>query len=535
MAVDRSLRWHDGTIVAVDQRHLPGQQRWLRITTLEELLEAISTLAIRGAPAIGVAGALGVAQAALRSQTPDGLDEAAVLADAERIVAARPTAVNLERGVRHALTRLPDGASAVVGAAIEMLEDDERINRAAARRAADLIRELCPGRKLRLLTHCNTGGLATVAWGTALGAVRELAADGFVAEVLAGETRPLLQGARLTAWELRAAGIPHRLCVDSAGPAAIAGGLVDCVVVGADRVAANGDVANKIGTYALAVAAARHDVPFLVVAPESTIDIRTPDGAAITIEERAAGEVLQVGGVQVAPEGTRVYNPAFDVTPAELVTAVVTERRLFQPTSIPDVAAVTRALYARGWMEGTSGNVSARLTRPDRFVITRSGCDKGTITASDEVVIDVATGRPVRPGGPCPSAETAIHAAIYAAFPACGAVVHAHSPYATALSATHPNIAWFLDYEIAKGLGVADPAKVGVPIFENHADVNRIAACVASHYGEPEAQGAVPALLIARHGATVWGPDLETAKSRLECLEMLCRLALLTAPEEPRS
>jgi S-methyl-5-thioribose-1-phosphate isomerase/methylthioribulose-1-phosphate dehydratase len=535
MTVDRSLRWHDGAIVAVDQRHLPGQQRWLRITTLEELLEAIGTLAIRGAPAIGVAGALGVAQAALRSQTPDGLDEAAVLADAERIVAARPTAVNLERGVRHALTRLPDGADAVVSAAVELLEDDERINRAAARRAADLIRHLCPDRKLRLLTHCNTGGLATVAWGTALGAIRELAADGVVAEVLAGETRPLLQGARLTAWELQAAGIPHRLCVDSAGPAAIASGLVDCVVVGADRVAANGDVANKIGTYALAVAAARHGVPFLVVAPESTIDTGTPDGASITIEERAASEVTKVGGVQVAPEGTKVYNPAFDVTPAELVTAVVTEQRLFRPAPIPGIAAVTRALHARGWMEGTSGNISARLSATDNFVITSSGRDKGTLTAEDTVVIDVVTGRPVRPGGPRPSAETAIHAAIYAAFPACGAVLHAHSPYATALSAAHPDVAWFLDFEIAKGLGAPDPAKVGIPVFENHADVGRIAADVARRYREQEPEETVPALLIARHGATVWGPDLETAKNRLECLEMLCQLALLTARKELRS
>jgi methylthioribulose-1-phosphate dehydratase len=276
-------------------------------------------------------------------------------------------------------------------------------------------------------------------------------------------------------------------------------------------------------------------VPFLVVAPESTIDTGTPDGASITIEERAAGEVTKVGGVQVAPEGTKVYNPAFDVTPAELVTAVVTEQRLFRPAPIPDIAAVTRALHARGWMEGTSGNISARLSATDNFVITSSGRDKGTLTAEDTVVIDVATGRPVRPGGPRPSAETAIHAAIYAAFPACGAVLHAHSPYATALSATHPDVAWFLDFEIAKGLGAPDPAKVGIPVFENHADVGRIAADVARRYREQEPEETVPALLIARHGATVWGPDLETAKNRLECLEMLCQLALLTARKELRS
>jgi S-methyl-5-thioribose-1-phosphate isomerase/methylthioribulose-1-phosphate dehydratase len=528
---DRSLRWQDGAIVAVDQRQLPAQHRWLRITTLDELLHAISTLAIRGAPAIGVAGALGVAQAVLRHSTADGLDERAVRSDAERIVAARPTAVNLERGVRHVLSRLSDGTAAVVDAAVSLLEEDERINRAAARRAAELIRELCPGRQLRLLTHCNTGGLATVGWGTALGAIRELSAAGLVTEVLAGETRPLLQGARLTAWELRAAGIPHRLCVDSAGPAAIAGGLVDCVVVGADRIAANGDVANKIGTYALAVAAARQGVPFVVVAPESTIDDSTPDGGTITIEERPAAEVTHIGGVPLAPEGTNAYNPAFDVTPAELITGIVTERRLLRPALTPDVTGMARALYARGWMDGTSGNVSARLADPGQFVITQSGCSKGAMTSADTVTVDSAAGRPVRPTSRRPSAETAVHAAIYTAFPDCGAIVHAHSPYATALSVMCQDMAWFSDYEIAKGLGAQDPSRVGIPVFENHADVGQIAADVGSYYRQPRS-GGVPVLLIARHGATAWGPDLETARNRLECLELMCQLALIIRPKE---
>jgi S-methyl-5-thioribose-1-phosphate isomerase/methylthioribulose-1-phosphate dehydratase len=532
------MQWHDGTILAVDQRELPAQHRWLRINTLDELLEAIQTLAIRGAPAIGVAGALGVAQAALRNSTSVGLDHEAVLADAERIAAARPTAVNLERGITHALSRLPDGADAVVDAAVALLEEDEQVNRAAARRAAAQIRRLCPDRPLRLLTHCNTGGLATVAWGTALGAIRELAASDMVAEVLASETRPLLQGARLTAWELRAAGIPHRLCVDSAGPAAIAAGLVDCVVVGADRIAANGDVANKIGTYALAAAAARHRVPFVVVAPESTIDESMADGAGIRIEERPASEVTHLAGLPLAPDGTKAYNPAFDVTPATLVTSVVTERRVFRPAAPPDVAAVARSLYARGWMEGTSGNVSARLAEPDHFVITQSGCSKGTIGAANAVTVSTATGRPVfpvRPGGPRPSAETAIHAALYAAWPDCGAVVHAHCPYATALSALGPRLARFGDYEIAKGLGVPDPASVSVPVFDNHADVGRIAADITRYYAEAPADGIAPVLLIARHGATAWGPDLEIARNRLECLELLCQLALLTRPKEHAS
>jgi S-methyl-5-thioribose-1-phosphate isomerase/methylthioribulose-1-phosphate dehydratase len=533
--VNRSMQWHDGTILAVDQRKLPAQHHWLRISTLDELLEAISTLAIRGAPAIGVAGALGVAQAALRNSTSVGIDHGAVLADAERIAAARPTAVNLERGIKHALSRLPDGADAVVDAAVALLEEDERINRAAARLAAAQIRRLCPGRPLRLLTHCNTGGLATVAWGTALGAIRELAADGLVAEVLASETRPLLQGSRLTAWELRAAGIPHRLCVDSAGPSAIAAGLIDCVVVGADRVAANGDVANKIGTYALAVAAARHQVPFVVVAPESTVDESMADGGQIKIEERPASEVTHLAGQPLAPAGTMAYNPAFDVTPATLITSIVTERRAFCPAAPPDVAAVARSLYSRGWMEGTSGNVSARLAEPDQFVITQSGCSKGTISAINSVTISTATGRPVRPGGPRPSAETAIHAALYAAWPECRAVVHAHCPYATALSALGTRLVRFGDYEIAKGLGVSDPASVSVPVFDNHADVGRIAADITRYYAEAPADGIAPVLLIAKHGATAWGPDLETARNRLECLELLCQLVLLTRPKEHAS
>ncbi len=212
-----------------------------------------------------------------------------------------------------------------------MLDEDERVNRAAARNAADLVLTRCARRPLRPLTHCNTGRLATVAWGTALGAIRDLHADGYVEHVLADETRPLLQGSRLTAWELAEEGIPYRVLPDAAAAAAMAGGLVDCVLVGADRVARNGDVANKIGTYGLALAAARHDIPFVVVATESTLDRGLPDGDGIVVEQRPAAEVTTVSGVQVAPEGAEVFNPAFDVTPAGLITAVVTENGVVAP------------------------------------------------------------------------------------------------------------------------------------------------------------------------------------------------------------
>ncbi|SCK09642.1 methylthioribose-1-phosphate isomerase [Streptomyces sp. WMMB 714] len=326
-----SLRWEGGSVVAVDQRALPRDHRLLRLTSVDQLLEAIRTLAIRGAPAIGLAAAFGVALSAHRNSTGGRVDEAAVRADAARLIAVRPTAVNLTWGVRRAAARLDGGPDAVLAEALAMLDEDAAVNAATAQRGADLVESLTPGSSLRLLTHCNTGRLATAAVGTALGVMVTLHGRGRVAEVLVGETRPLLQGARLTAWELGEAGVPYRLCVDSAAAAAMARGMVDCVVVGADRIAANGDVANKIGTYSLAVCAAYHGIPFVVAAPRSTWDEELADGSRIVIEERDATEVATLAGNRVAPAGAEVYNPAFDVTPARLVTAVVSEHRVFRP------------------------------------------------------------------------------------------------------------------------------------------------------------------------------------------------------------
>lgn len=319
----RTIDWADGAIVIVDQCALPAAYQTITLTSVDELISAIRRLAVRGAPALGAAGALGVALAAFA-------DPGTVRQQAGRLAAARPTAVNLAWGVRRALERLPEGPQAVLDFARELLDEDERINRLASGRAADLIRELCPHRPLRLSTHCNAGHLATVGWGTALGVVWHLQESGEIGEVFVDETRPLLQGSRITAYELHAAGVPYRICPDGATASALAQGMVDCVVVGADRVAANGDVANKVGTYPLALAAARHGVPFVVVAPESTLDAGTATGAAIPIEQRPAGEVTAFGGTVVAPEGAAVYNPAFDVTPSDLVTAVVTEARILR-------------------------------------------------------------------------------------------------------------------------------------------------------------------------------------------------------------
>ncbi|EHR49525.1 S-methyl-5-thioribose-1-phosphate isomerase [Saccharomonospora marina XMU15] len=328
--MSRTIDWDGDAVVIVDQCALPESYRTLRLTTIDELVDAIKRLAVRGAPALGAAGALGVAMSARLHRGPGGTTGAtdatnAVAADAERLASARPTAVNLRWGVERALAALPRGADAVTAEAVAMLTEDELVNKQASRNAADLVLRHCSRRPLRLLTHCNTGRLAAVDWGTALGVVRHLHAAGHVEYVLADETRPLLQGSRLTAWELAELGVPYRLLPDSAAPAAMATGLVDCVLVGADRVAANGDVANKIGTYALAVAAARHHIPFFVVAPESTVDRELPDGSHIVLEQRPAEEITHVAGTRVAPQGAQVFNPAFDITPAELVTAVVTE------------------------------------------------------------------------------------------------------------------------------------------------------------------------------------------------------------------
>jgi len=326
----RTIDWasdegRTAAIVVVDQTRLPDLHM-RRLSTPDELVDAIRRLVVRGAPALGVAGAMGVALCAASYRT-----DAEVRAHAARIAEARPTAVNLAWGVRVALASLEHGPDAVLAAACKIRDDEVASCHAIGTRAASWLQDARAGAPLRMLTHCNAGSMACVEWGTALGVVRSLHALSRVESVLVDETRPLLQGARITAFELAHDGIPHRVIVDGAGPSAIARGLVDVVVVGADRIAANGDVANKIGTYPLALAAARAGVPFVVAAPESTVDQDTPDGAAIDIEDRGADEVLLVAGHRLTPLGSTAWNPAFDVTPADLVSAVITERRVWQP------------------------------------------------------------------------------------------------------------------------------------------------------------------------------------------------------------
>jgi len=335
------LRWRGG-LELLDQTRLPHEEVWLRIGTVAELAEAIVRLAVRGAPAIGIAAAYGLVVAL--DEPSDGDPAATVAAAAARLLATRPTAVNLrwalEAGQRAlaSFVELPVGErrERLLAWARELHEDDVARNRAMAAHGAPRL----AGRP-RVLTHCNAGALATGGIGTALGVIAEAFRRGSVAEVWVDETRPLLQGARLTAWELGRLGIPHRLITDSMVGALMSRGLVDAVVVGADRITARGDVANKIGTYAVAVLAERHGIPFYVAAPLSTFDARLADGAAIPLEERAGGEITHLAGAPVAPTGTLAFNPAFDVTPAGLVTGLITERGVLEPPLSP---AIARAL-----------------------------------------------------------------------------------------------------------------------------------------------------------------------------------------------
>jgi methylthioribose-1-phosphate isomerase len=318
-----------GRIRLLDQTLLPEREQVLLIDDVGELIDAIARLAVRGAPALGVAGAMGVALLAQR------LEPAAVRSAAVALRHARPTAVNLARGVDLALAALPQGPAAVVATALAVRDDELRASELMATRGAAFLYRTARfkqswerGWRLRLMTICNTGALAAVERGTALSVIEQVWRDGRLHRAIVCETRPLLQGARLTAWELTRLGAPFDLVVDGAAPWLVARGLVDAILVGADRIAANGDTANKVGTFSLSLAARYAAIPFIVVAPESTIDTSTVTGADIEIEDRGAQEVRSVRGTPIAPEGVSVLNPAFDVTPAALVTAIVTDRRV---------------------------------------------------------------------------------------------------------------------------------------------------------------------------------------------------------------
>jgi methylthioribose-1-phosphate isomerase len=333
-----TMRWHDGALELLDQRELPQRECYLRLTDVEAVAEAIETMAVRGAPAIGCAAAFGLACAA-RSAEGAGLAELRDRLERgrARLARTRPTAVNLFWALGR-MDRVLDAAFSEPGATREgvarrvlsaaegLLAEDLAACRAIGAAALPLV----PARA-RLLTHCNAGGLATAGYGTALGVVRAAHAEGRAVSVLADETRPFLQGARLTAWELARDHIPVTVVTDGMAGHLMQRGQVDLVVVGADRIARNGDVANKIGTYSLAVLAREHGLPFYVAAPCASVDLEIPSGDGIPIEERSREEVTRIAGHVVVPDGVPVLHPAFDVTPARYVTAIVTERGVVHP------------------------------------------------------------------------------------------------------------------------------------------------------------------------------------------------------------
>jgi len=326
------LRWEDGRLLLIDQLRLPGEERWVECSDDAAVAEAIRTMIVRGAPAIGCVAAFGLALAARRLVGRAPADFTRELAAAaERLRATRPTAVNLawalaETHAAAANLSPADAAAALERRAIAIWQDDIDRCLRIGRHGAALVSD-----GTTVLTHCNAGALATGGHGTALGVIRSAHAAGKRVRVLADETRPFLQGARLTAWELARDGIDVTVIPDVAAAWLLSRGDIGCVIVGADRIAANADVANKIGTYGVALAAHEHGVPFYVAAPRSTIDLATATGAQIPIEERDGHEVTFLSGVSLAPAGVPARNPAFDVTPAKLVSAIITEDGILRP------------------------------------------------------------------------------------------------------------------------------------------------------------------------------------------------------------
>jgi methylthioribose-1-phosphate isomerase len=321
-----TIEWREDHLVLLDQRLLPQEEVFISCRSTGVVADAIKTLAVRGAPAIGIAAAFGAVVAAIETPWSTGFfDQCSSLLDV--LEATRPTAVNLfhcldiQRNILFSSTSKPEAVELMLNSAHKLFNKDLEASRTMGRLGADLLPDRCT-----VLTHCNAGGLATAGLGTALSVIYEAHSRGILSSVYADETRPLLQGARLTSWELQNAGIPVKVLPDSAAASLLGSGRVDAVITGADRIAMNGDSANKIGTYPLALAAREAGVPFYIVAPVSTFDPLSPDGTSIRIEERGREELAVFGDRKTIPDGVGVYNPAFDITPVKLITAIVCER-----------------------------------------------------------------------------------------------------------------------------------------------------------------------------------------------------------------
>ena len=343
MAEIQAVRWDQEALVLLDQTKLPSQEIDFVAHTVDEVVDAVDRLVVRGAPALGAVGAFGVVvamdQGARESWTADQLSQQIL-----RIRNARPTAVNLAWGVDRVQPFAVQGRDEVLTQAHQIVVEDTAANRKLSELGADWILQRTGASKLRVLTHCNTGALATTGWGTALGVIRELHERGALDVVYVDETRPLLQGARLTAWELKREGIDYRVQADGAASSTILRGLVDFAIIGADRIARNGDSANKIGSVGVALTCQAAGIPFMVAAPSSTVDLDTASGEEIEIELRDGAEVTQLAGVNIAPMGAQGFNPAFDVTPAKYISAIVTEKCVVEPKDSPDVSALVNGV-----------------------------------------------------------------------------------------------------------------------------------------------------------------------------------------------
>jgi methylthioribose-1-phosphate isomerase len=325
----QAVQWKNDALVLLDQTLIPIDEIYREYQSVEEIVDAIKRLVVRGAPAIGVAGAFAVV-VAMDQAKAKGLDQDELENLVDQIRDARPTAVNLAWAVERVRRFIPQGRGAVLREALAIAEEDRKSGDEMGRLGADWIIDRLGSHPLNLLTHCNTGSLATTSIGTALGVVRELHNRGCVKEVFADETRPLLQGSRLTAWELMKSEIPYRIQPDGAATMAILSGKIDLALIGADRIAANGDSANKIGSLAVALACYEAGIPFLVVAPESTVDRSVKTGSEIHIEIRNDEEITHFKGIQVAPKGSKTFNPAFDVTPRKFISAIITEKKVYE-------------------------------------------------------------------------------------------------------------------------------------------------------------------------------------------------------------
>jgi methylthioribose-1-phosphate isomerase len=339
----QAVRWDEEALVLLDQTKLPSQEIDFVAHTVDEVVDAVDRLVVRGAPALGAVGAFGVVvamdQGARESWTAERLSQQIL-----RIRNARPTAVNLAWGVDRVQPFAEQGRDEVLTQAHQIVVEDTAANRKLSELGADWILQRTGASKLRVLTHCNTGALATTGWGTALGVIRELHERGALDVVYVDETRPLLQGARLTAWELEREGINYRVQADGAAASTILRGLVDFAIIGADRIARNGDSANKIGSVGVALACQAAGIPFIVAAPSSTVDLDTASGEEIEIELRDGAEVTQLAGVNIAPVGAQGFNPAFDVTPAKYISAIVTEKCVVEPKDSPDASALVNGV-----------------------------------------------------------------------------------------------------------------------------------------------------------------------------------------------